>query len=675
MDLLRGLNPQQRAAAEHIGGPLLVIAGAGSGKTNTLAHRVASIIARGVDPKRVLLLTFSRRAAAEMTRRTQAILGRTDRGGFGPAGLAWSGTFHAVANRLLRRFAPVVGLDPSFTVLDRGDSADLLDLVRTRLELAQHKERFPRKSTCLSIYSRCVNTQRSLGENLEKSFPWCRAWHDQLKRLFAAYVREKQKQHTLDYDDLLLYWHYAMRDVALAAKIRAQFDHVLVDEFQDTNRLQNDILGALCPDGHGLTVVGDDAQSIYSFRAADVSNILDFPSQFTPAAEVVTLERNYRSTQPILDVANAVISLARRAYTKKLYSERPSQQRPVLVTTESEHTQVDYVVERILEQREAGVDLRRQAVLFRTGHHSDALEVELGRRKIPFVKYGGLKFLEAAHVKDLVAVLRWCENPRDAVAAFRVLQLLSGMGPKWAQKVVDHLEAHRFKLASLQAFMPPASAAEAWPALSALLAELSGAGAIWPGQVERVRYWYQPHLERLYDSVHVRAGDLEQLEQIAGTYRSRERFLVDLTLDPPQASGDEAVPPHRDEDYLILSTIHSAKGQEWDTVYVLNAADGCIPSDMATDDEDQIEEERRLFYVALTRARDSLFVIHPQRFFIRQQHRAGDRHVYTPVTRFLPAQVRARFECIGHGEARPPDDLPVGGPSLDIAAELGRLWE
>lgn len=675
MDLLASLNAEQRAAAEHGDAPLLIIAGAGSGKTNTLAHRVASLISRGADPRRVLLLTFSRRAAAEMTRRTHALLGRAGRELGDAGGLRWSGTFHATANRLLRQFAPALQLDPAFTVLDRQDSADLMDLVRAKLEFDKSEERFPRKSTCLSIYSRCVNTARPLVENLERAFPWCKGWHDELRALFAAYVREKQSQHVLDYDDLLLYWYHAMQDAAVAERIRSQFDHILVDEFQDTNRLQNDILLALRPDGRRLTVVGDDAQSIYSFRAAEVGNILEFPHRFEPAARVVTLERNYRSTQPILDAANAVIAHAKRSYQKRLYSERVSEQKPVLVTTESEHTQVDYVVQRVLEQREAGVELRRQAVLFRTAHHSDALEVELSRRNIPFVKYGGLKFLEAAHIKDVLSVLRFVENPRDAVAAFRLLQLLPGIGPGWGQRALDHVRAHEGRVAALRSFSVPTPARAHWPALVDLLERLAEPRTDWHAQLGAIVEWYRPHLERLYDAAAVRTGDLEQLLEIAGTYSSRERFLVDLTLDPPQATGDEAVPPHRDEDYLILSTIHSAKGQEWDVVYVINAADGCIPSDMATDDDEQIEEERRLFYVALTRARDALYVVHPQRFFVRQQHRFGDRHLYTPVTRFLPETVRTRFDCVGH---RGPDEVEAqadAGPSIDIAATLARMWD
>ncbi len=666
------LNAAQRAAAEHdAAGPLLIIAGAGTGKTTTLAHRVARLIVGGADPRRILLLTFSRRAAAEMTRAAERIVGQAVRA----SGLRWSGTFHAIANRLLRLHAEDVALDPSFTVLDRSDSADLLDLLRHERALSKTATRFPRKGTCLAIYSHVVNSQRSIEETLERAFPWCSNWADELRQLFAAYVAAKQKRHLLDYDDLLLYWFHLMGAPTLAGRVRERFDHVLVDEYQDTNALQAGILLGLKPDGAGLTAVGDDAQSIYAFRAASVRNILDFPRQFEPPATVVTLEQNYRSTEPILSACNAVIDQAPERFTKTLFSGRRSEERPALVTVEDEACQVDYVVERVLAHREAGIALKRQAVLMRTAHHGDQLEVELGRRNIPFVKFGGLKFLEAAHVKDAVCVLRWAENPRDQLAAFRVLQLLPGVGPGHAERAFTHLEAQAFDLTALARLRPPSGAAADWPGLCALMSALRATGTDWQGQIGMVRRWYQPHLERRYEAAHVRAGDLEQLEQIAAGYPSRERFLSELTLDPPSACGDEAGPPHLDEDYLILSTIHSAKGQEWDAVFVLNVADGCIPSDMATNRPEEIEEERRLLYVAMTRARDHLHLIHPLRFFVRQQHRHGDAHVFTPRSRFLPEPILSRFTQGSFGRRHPADDgqtSPVR--SVDVGAKLRAMW-
>jgi DNA helicase-2/ATP-dependent DNA helicase PcrA len=678
------LNPAQRAAVTfgvpaegrlEPGPPLLVIAGAGSGKTNTLAHRVAHLILHGADPRRILLLTFTRRAAEAMIRRAEQICEQVRNGAVPYGASLWSGTFHAIGARLLRLYAEQIGLDPAFTVLDRSDAADLIDLVRDEQGLSQQDRRFPRKATCLAIYSYAVNAQQHLDVVLRKAFPWCSGWESELKGLFAGYVEAKQRQSVLDYDDLLLYWEQLMALPALAADVAARFDYVLVDEYQDTNALQASILLKIKPDGRGVTVVGDDAQAIYGFRAASVRNILDFPKSFDPPAAVATLEQNYRSTQPILAAANAVIGLAKERFTKNLFSERPSRQKPIIVAVRDEAGQVGYVVERILESREAGVPLRQQAVLFRTSHHSGPLEVELSRRNIPFVKYGGLKFLEAAHIKDVLAILRWAENPRDRVAAYRSLQLLPGIGPATARKAVLLLETSRQDFAALADFAAPAAAAELWPALVRLMRDLAK-GPVWQGQLGRVRAFYDPLLAALYEFPWARQADLDQLEQIAASHPSRERFLCDLTLDPPQATGDEAGPPHRDEDYLILSTIHSAKGQEWQAVYILNVVDGCIPSDMATDTVEDIEEERRLLYVAMTRAKDALHLIHPQRFYAYGQRRHGDRYVHAPRTRFIPDSLLERFDVQRWGLA-PPWQAEAAKAALepvDIGARLRAMW-
>src|ERR1700712_1614970 len=433
---LEKLNPEQRQAAEHgirekdttPGMPLLVIAGAGSGKTNTLAHRVAHLIVNGADPRRILLMTFSRRAASEMTKRVEHIARMVmgDNAGVMTDALAWSGTFHGTGARLLREYSDRIGLDPQFTIHDREDSADLMNLSRHELGFSKTESRFPTKGTCLAIYSRCINAETPIEQVLGASFPWCAGWAAELKQLFAAYVEAKQRQNVLDYDDLLLYWAQTMSDPALADDIGSRFDHVLFDEYQDTNRLQSSILLALKPGGHGLTVVGDDAQSIYSFRAATVRNILDFPAQFSPPANIITLDRNYRSTQTVLAAANGVIGLARERFTKNLWTDRASGTKPQLVTVRDETDQARCIVERILENRESGTLLKQQAVLFRTSSHSGPLEVELTRRNIPFVKFGGLKFLDAAHVKDMLALLRFVENPCDRVAGFRILHLLPG---------------------------------------------------------------------------------------------------------------------------------------------------------------------------------------------------------------------------------------------------------
>ncbi|MGE0723718.1 MAG: ATP-dependent helicase [Alphaproteobacteria bacterium] len=672
-DPLASLNPAQRRAVEHpAAGPLLVIAGAGSGKTSTLAHRVARLVRDGADPQRILLLTFSRRAAEEMRRRVERIAAGSLRR---PGGaLGWAGTFHAIGARLLRAHARDIGLDPAFTIHDREDSADLLGLVRHERGLSAAAERFPLKATCLAIYSRAVNAEMPLGEVLRAAFPWCAAWEDGLRALFGAYVEAKQRQGVLDYDDLLLYWAQMMLHPAIAADVGARFDHVLVDEYQDTNRLQASILRALKPTGLGLTVVGDDAQSIYSFRAATVRNILDFPHQFSPPAAIVTLDRNYRSTQPVLAAANAVIGLAAERFAKELWSDRPSAERPAIVTVADDLGQADHVVARVLANREAGVALKQQAVLFRASHHSAALEVELARRNIPFVKFGGLRFLEAAHVKDVLAVLRWAQNVRDRVSGFRVAQLLPGIGPAIAGRLLDHAIGAGDPTWAVETFRPPAAAAAHWPDFAATIGALRRQAAGWPAELDLVCRWYAPHLARRHEDAAAREGDLAQLAQIAATYPSRERFLTELTLDPPGAVSEEAGAPLLDEDYLILSTIHSAKGQEWTAVFVLNVVDGCIPSDMATGSAAEIEEERRLLYVAMTRARDQLDLIVPQRFFVHQQRAAGDRHVHAQRTRFIPRALLDRFEQKSWPPPRAASDGARPRAPVDVAAGLRRMW-
>ena len=684
---LERLNPQQRHAVEHGGlplgdaQPLLIIAGAGSGKTSTLAHRVAYLIENGADPRRIMLLTFSRRAAAEMTRRVDRLRAEFMGQAGGPIvgaaadSMTWAGTFHAIGARLLREYAETIGLAPSFTIHDREDSADLMNLVRHDLGFSQTQKRFPAKSTCLAIYSRAVNSELPLDDVVGSYFPWCETWQDELRMLFARYVEIKQQQHVLDYDDLLLYWAHMMQEGAIADEIAARFDHVLVDEYQDTNKLQASVLLALRPNGRGLTVVGDDAQSIYSFRAATVRNILDFPGHFSPRADIVTLEQNYRSTQPILAAANAVIELAEERFTKNLWSERKSAERPQLVSVRDEADQALYVVGKILERREHGLALKSQAVLFRASHHSGPLEVELARRNIPYVKFGGLKFLEAAHIKDVLAFLRWAENPRDRVAGFRVIQLLPGAGPATAAKVLERVGGRADVIETLAEIKPPAAAAEHWPAFIETVRAVRSKAAGWPAELDLARRWYEPHLERIHDDAMLRQPDLLQLVQIASTYPSRERFLTELTLDPPDATSDRAGDPLLDEDYLILSTIHSAKGQEWKSVHILNAVDGCLPSDLATGSSAEIEEERRLLYVAMTRARDHLHVVVPQRFFAHGQRTNGDRHMYASRTRFIPTSLLDRFECCAWPPATAAQaSAKTARAAVDIRERVRRSW-
>lgn len=715
--ILDGLNAQQRAAVVHGEGPLLIIAGAGTGKTRTLVHRVADLIARGVPPARILLLTFTRRAAAEMLRRVESLLqalsvmpagAAVNSGGLfdpliaegqppqvdpaapldrparpltpGAHRLVWGGTFHATAARLLRIHGPSAGLDPEFTILDRSDSEDLLDVARTELGLTKSKKRFPRKGTCLAIYSHCVNSARPLEEVLEQHFPWCRDESAALKELFRAYGQRKEQAAILDYDDLLLFWRGLLADPLAGAGIRERFDHVLVDEYQDTNRVQADILRGLRPDGQGLTAVGDDAQSIYAFRAATIRNILDFPTHF-PGTEVIKLEQNYRSTAAILQVTNAVIAQACERLPKDLWTERVGGERPGLVTCQDETQQAEHVVDRILQRREEGILLMRQAVLYRASHHSILLEGELSRRNIPYVKYGGLKFIESAHVKDLMAFLRLAENPRDVVAGSRLLPLLPGIGPVRARQLMDQLidAGGRFAIWS-EAVVPPA-AQPLWLPLQRLFAQLTASKPIdVPAQIRLVREFYEPILLQRYDHAGPRQRDLEQIEQMASRFPDRQTLLTQMALDPPESTEDDAGPPLLDEDYLVLSTIHSAKGLEWDAVYVIHAADGNIPSDMATGSQEEIDEELRLFYVALTRAKHCLDVYHPQRYYHAGRGAFSDRHSYAQRTRFLPKPLLQHFhiaDTSAHDSGRrAAHDGGSANPATSrmIRSQIQALW-
>jgi DNA helicase-2/ATP-dependent DNA helicase PcrA len=643
-DVLGGLNLRQREAAVHGSGPLLIIAGAGSGKTKTLVHRVARQIAQGVEPGRILLLTFTRRAAAEMLRRVEALLRQLKAKGGGGAGKKiWGGTFHATATRLLRMYGGAVGLDPGFTIHDRGDSEDLIDVVRTELGLAKTDKRFPKKGTCMAIYSRCVNAQQKLEHVLPEAYPWCQPYADELKQLFQAYVDRKEAGSVLDYDDLLLFWRELLAHEESGHKVRARFDCVLVDEYQDTNALQAEILKLLRPDGSGLTVVGDDAQSIYSFRAATVRNILDFPEQF-PGTTVVKLEQNYRSTQPILTATNHVIADSQQRYVKELWSQRDGGEQPWLVTCEDEDEQAEFVVEKILAHREEGLQLRQQAVLFRASHHSILLEAELARRNIPFVKYGGLKFMEAAHVKDLMAFLRLAENPGDVVAGGRVLVLLPGIGPAKARDLMSQLLAGPRDFAVWAEAKVPGAAKDCWPKFVKLMRSLAGTEQPLPAQVATVLGFYEPLLQDKYDNADSRLRDLEQLEQLAERFEDRRTMLAEMALDPPTSTEDFAGDGALDEDYLVLSTIHSAKGLEWNAVYVIHASDGNIPSDMSTKSQEQIEEERRLFYVALTRAKDSLYVSYCHRFFHAYRNPYRGDFGFAKLTRFIRATTQLHFQ-------------------------------
>ena len=667
------LNEAQRAAVLHDGGPLLVVAGAGSGKTRTLASRVARLIDEGTPADRILLLTFTRRAASEMLRRAGALI--VDRS----AGQVWGGTFHGTANRLLRRHGAAVGLGSRFTVIDQTDSATLLGRLRTEHGLGSTGRRFPKKETIAAIYSRTVNTRLPLEDTLNDWYPWVSEYQEDLGGLFRAYTSRKRETNVLDYDDLLLYWH-ALLDSPAAAAIRGLFDHVLVDEYQDTNRSQAQILSAL--GNRNITVVGDDAQSIYSFRGANVENILGFCDDF-PGTTVVKLEQNFRSTPQILEAANSVIGASKKVFPKHLWSERRAGPKPALVTCFDESAQADFVADRVLELREEGIALRDQAVLFRTGHHSAGLEIELSRRNIPFIKFGGLRFLEAAHIKDMVSLLRILDNAYDELAWDRVLQAMPGVGPSTAMSLTSRLDELVVREAGdrLAAFIGlelsvPAEAAQAYAVLRACLADCrgtSGAECSPAEQIERLADFCELVFERNYDDAAARLADLGQLAALATKHSDRSSFLTELTLDPPLSTSDLAGPPHLDEDYLILSTIHSAKGGEWAAVYVIHAADGNIPSDMALNDPGGLEEERRLLYVALTRAKDHLVVTVPQRFY-HHRFSGSANHSYALPSRFLePAG--AAFEASAAGGPAIDEEavITTSGPD-PVHAMLEKLW-
>jgi DNA helicase II / ATP-dependent DNA helicase PcrA len=672
-DILDGLNEQQQRAVTHESGPLLVLAGAGTGKTRTLVARAAWLRDNlGLPSSRILLLTFTRRAASDMLARAAS----AGNGSVNGPERIYGGTFHAIAHKIIRQHAESFSLPPQFTILDQSDTADLLDVLRPDHGLAEVGRRAPRAATCADIYTRCVNTGRPVSEVVAASFPWCRPFTGELAGLFRAYTARKRTRHLVDFDDLLLLWQAALADQTAGPVLRGMFDAVLVDEYQDVNTVQASIVRLLQPDGKQLTCVGDDAQAIYAFRGADPAHLRQLAADY-PDLDIVRLDRNYRSRQGVLDLANLIRPSA-PGLDLTLTGDRGPGGPPLLVRCHDEATQAREICTRILESVEDGAALRDQAVLVRAGHHSDILEIELSARKIPYVKFGGLRFTDTAHVRDFLAAARILANPADDLAWFRLLCLHDGIGPGHARRVLAILDPDDPGQSLAPDDWPQAAEAapaRSRPALTATLGQLAAAGRD-PFAAQALVTILDPLIRARYPDATARLADLQRLADAAAGQPSLHDALAELTLDPPVSSSDLAGPPRLDEDYLIISTIHAAKGLEWPIVHVPHLVDGALPSDMALGDPDGLAEEHRLFYVALTRARDHLYLYAPLRL---HHHRRGrdDRHGFGQLTRFLHRDALAACDNTAAGPpARPVPVLPVAGPiRVRVDAALGSLWD
>jgi DNA helicase-2/ATP-dependent DNA helicase PcrA len=623
LDYRKELNEAQYQAATMVQGPLLIIAGAGTGKTRTLVYRVAHLIDIGVDPRSILLLTFTRRAAEEMLRRASALIDNR-------CSQVAGGTFHSFANLVLRQYGRAIDLPPSFTIMDRPDSEDAIQLLRTEMGLNNKDKRFPRKQTVAEIFSMALNKQTTVADLIEIDYPHLYDCLDDLLRLHDGYAEYKSAKTLVDYDDLLTKLkHLLATQEQVRQRLSEIYRFIMVDEYQDTNHLQAQIVRLLAASHDNVAVVGDDAQSIYSFRGADFRNIMDFPNAF-PGTRLVKLEENYRSTQPILDLSNEIIGRAKERYDKKLYTRKPDGDTPILVQAESESMQSRFVCQKILELREEGVPLWDIAVLFRSSFHSFDLEIELARHNIPFIKRGGFQFMETAHIKDVLAHLRVLANPHDAISWNRILLLLEGVGAQMSQKVTRWLLDGSQPLERLRSFEAKGKVAHGLKTLSQVL-QAATEGASPAEQAEYLLQYYVPILKRNHPEDHPkRLKDLEHFYGIIERYRSLERLLTDMALEPPTDSvaGVLAVDP--DEGPLVLSTIHSAKGLEWHSVFIIWALEGRFPSFYNIKSNQELEEERRLLYVAATRAKENLFVTYPIKIFDR-----GLRMVLSRPSQFI----------------------------------------
>ncbi len=605
------LNPAQYDAVKAVKGIHLVIAGAGTGKTRTLVYRVARLVEMGVDPKSILLLTFTRKAAKEMMERASVLLDNrcTKING---------GTFHSFANITLRKYAKYLGLESGFTILDQGDSEDVINLIRGQMNIAHLKKRFPKKQTINRILSLSVNTGRMIEEIIVEEYPHFKDYTEKIVNIGAMFESYKRKNNLLDYDDLLVYLRKFLQDESPAAKsLLSGIQYIMVDEYQDTNKLQSDIVQGLAKINSNVMVVGDDSQSIYSFRGANFKNIMDFPHFFRDV-NVIKLEENYRSTQSILNFANHIIDAAAEKYTKFLFTRKTAGDLPAIVSTSTENMQSKFIVERILELSEEGVPLSEMAVLFRSSYFSFDLEIELNKANIPYQKFGGMKFIETAHVKDILAFLRIASNPKDFVSWYRVLLLHEGIGPKKAQSILDLVAStnYSFRIKPDAVINPKYS--NAILELFQLLKELHIKDNSPADKIEMVLSYYEPLFRNKYDDFNKRQKDLDILLNISQNYRSLDSFLADMALEPPQESVADIEESDKENEFLTLSTIHSAKGLEWHSVFILHAMEGFFPSSQSYAKLESIEEERRLMYVAATRAKQNLYVSYPMNIFDRR---------------------------------------------------------
>ncbi len=638
------LNPSQLEAVESIDGPHLIIAGAGSGKTRILVYRVANLVQKGVRPDEILLLTFTRKAAQEMLHRASRLLDERCEKVSG-------GTFHSFANSILRKYAAVFKIANNFSILDQSDAEDTVNLLRTQLGYHKFKERFPRKKAILEVISKSINKSENLESVLYNEYPQFIEWSQEVKKIRDAYTGYKLSKSLLDYDDLLVY----LKDLLLKhdnirCSLSRKYRYIMVDEYQDTNKLQAQIVYLLASEHKNVMVVGDDSQSIYSFRGANFKNIIDFPKIFKDT-KIIKLEENYRSIQPILNLTNEVIKNADEKFEKTLFTRKKGTNLPVFVDAQDENAQSKYIADKILELREKGAELKDIAVLFRSGWHSNDLEIELTNRNIPFIKYGGQKFVEAAHIKDIISYLRIASNIFDAVSWHRALLLTKGVGPKIAQRVINEVIVNKN-------FDKNSKLIQKFKAVVDLFELLKNVDLAVDAPAKLIRMflkYYEPLLKNKYDDFNKRLNDLDSLERIASRYDSLEKFLTDMALDPPEKNIIEAGRKDKDDSILTLSTIHSAKGLEWHSVFIIYCAEGHLPSYLSLENKEQIEEERRLFYVALTRAKENLFLLKPHIDRSPRSYFGTSGSVFTQVSRFLlegniiDKFVERESECLSQG--------------------------